>query len=77
MTLCQSGKNYLSTPLMWISFFGFVKMSGERCMGDNPLDTYFPTFPHHSFPLFTTDNGHRDSVNPTFSPLTLSGGPVF
>ena len=46
-------------------------------MGDNPLDTFLPTFPHHSFPHFTTDNGHSDSENPTFFPLTLSGGPVF
>lgn len=32
---------------MWITFFGFVKMSGERWGGDNPLDPYSPTFYHH------------------------------
>lgn len=52
-------------------------MSGEREMGDNPLDTYFPTFPHHSFPHFTTTIVVPDSVKTTFSPLLIVPGPVF
>jgi hypothetical protein len=46
-------------------------------MGDNPLDPFPPTFPHHSFPLSPTHYGHADSENPTFSLLTVSGRPVF
>lgn len=29
-------------------------MSGGAQMGDNPLDTYSPTFYHYCFPHFTT-----------------------
>lgn len=71
----MSGDN-LSTP-MWITFFGFVKMSGGVCIGDNPLDTFSPTFPHHCLPHFTTTIGLGNSKNEDFFPLTLSGGPVF
>jgi hypothetical protein len=52
-------------------------MSGELEMGDNPLDTYFPTFPHHSFPHFTTTFLCSDSENKDFSPLLIVPGPVF
>jgi hypothetical protein len=84
LTLCQMvterserGKLFVLGGVMWITFLDFVILSGERCMGDNPLDTYFPTFYHYCFPLFTTDNSPHVYEKTTFSPLTLSGGPVF
>lgn len=52
-------------------------MSVGVWMGDNPLDTYIPTFPHHKFPQITTTYGLVDSKNPTFSPLLIVSGPVF
>jgi hypothetical protein len=60
---------------VWITFygeiFGFDKMSGELCMGDNPFGgIWFP----HSMPLSPTmSSGFMAGygVMTTFSPLTI------
>ena len=62
---------------MWITFFGFVKMSVEGCTRHNPPPRYFtptlyPTIPHF-LPHFTCGN----SNNEDFSPLLISGRPYF
>lgn len=40
LTLCQCGKLFWFGDKIGGKKFGFVILSGERCMGDNPLDTY-------------------------------------
>jgi hypothetical protein len=55
LTLCQCGKLFLGWVQMWITFFGFVILSGERYGGDNPSGHFYPTFSHICFPLFTTE----------------------
>jgi hypothetical protein len=55
----------------------FVKMSGERCMGDNPFGGFW--FPHsmpHS-PTMSSEFMAGYSVKTTFSPLTIAGRPFF
>lgn len=62
---------------LYVEIFGNVRKSVERYPRHNPLDPYSPTFPHHCLPHFTTAYGVADSENPTFSPLTIAGRPVF
>ena len=52
-------------------------MSGGAQMGDNPLTIYSPPFSSIVFPHFTTVTPLYIYVKTTFSPLALSGGPVF
>jgi hypothetical protein len=60
---------------VWITFydqkFGFDKMSGELCMGDNPFEGFW--FPHslpHS-PTMSSGFMAGYGVMTTFSPLTI------
>jgi len=66
---------------VWITFygeiFGFDKMSGERYMGDNPFGgIWFPHFIPHS-PTMSSEFMAGYGVMTTFSPLTVSGRPLF
>jgi len=55
----------------------FVKMSGERYMGDNPFgDIRFPHSLPHS-PTMSSEFMAGYSVMTTFSPLTIAGRPFF
>jgi hypothetical protein len=62
---------------LWGKKLELSECQSPRYNGDNPLDTLLPTFSGFVFPHFTTDNSPHVYENTTFSPLTLSGGPVF
>jgi len=72
MTHCRCGKLFPHRRGMWITFFGFVKMSGVLCDGDNPRP---PTNDPHNLPHFYTFYHHFGVLayqNDTFS---LMGDP--
>jgi hypothetical protein len=77
LTICQCGKLFWVGDKIVTILFGFVILSGERCMGDNPLDTYSPLFTLTPNPTFYHRYGCYICEKTTFSPLTLAGGPVF
>ena len=77
LTLCQCGKLFWVGDKIVTILFGFVKMSGERCMGDNPLDTYSPPFVVTRNPTFYHRFLCHICKKTTFFPLTTPTGPVF
>jgi hypothetical protein len=77
LTLCQWIKKMWNVDNLWGKNLELSECQGTRYDGDNPLDPLSPTFSSILFPHFTTAYGPHVYVNTTFSPLTLSGGPVF
>jgi hypothetical protein len=54
MTLCQLIKKCLVVDKFRGKLFGFVKMSGELSIGDNPFSPFYPTYDWVNLPHFTT-----------------------
>jgi len=77
LTLCQWIKKMWNVDNLWGKKLELSECQGTRYDGDNPHDTLLPYFSGFVFPHFTTTYGPHVYVNTTFSPLTLSGGPVF
>jgi hypothetical protein len=77
LTLCQWIKKMWNVDNLWGKKLELSECQGTRDDGDNPLDPLSPTFSGFVFPHFTTAYGPHVYENTTFSPLTLSGGPVF
>ncbi len=81
LTLCLAGSLCGKLFPLWITIMtkklDFDKMSGERYMGDNPFGgIWFPHFIPHS-PTMSSEFMAGYGVMTTFSPLTVSGRPLF
>ncbi len=77
LTICLCGKLFWVGDKIGGKKFGFVILSGERCMGDNPLDTYSPLFTLTPNPTFYHRFLCHICKKTTFFPLTTPTGPVF